>query len=354
MPRQYGLNNAPQYTSSPAIGPAGNLYYDTTTDRLYVSDGTIWAGLDMYKSIEGWTTCAYPTYVSHASFLHINDSNIMVNSIPKGTRFKITYGGTPYYGVVGSCASSASGAAANPLINVSLDATTDFFTYTAHGLVNGDQFWFPTSWNPTGVSANVGFWVVNATANTFQCVSAPTGAVVNFGTSRADCRIQTGTAVNLVPNGDYPLTRGAVVTLCEYSYAMSPPGYPGWFNYTIGQAANNNPLTWTGYSTVPSGVVYQFRVDGNMVTYAMRDTTLGTSNAVTTTMTLPVSAMTLANAQWVGFCRATDNGTGLATPAVLQIASAGTTVSVFKDSSGLAWTASGFKGIRGGMIQYPI
>jgi hypothetical protein len=40
--RDYGITNAAPYASAPAVGLAGDEYYNTTDKSLYVSDGTAW------------------------------------------------------------------------------------------------------------------------------------------------------------------------------------------------------------------------------------------------------------------------------------------------------------------------
>jgi hypothetical protein len=40
--RAYGITNAVPYASAPAVGAAGDTYWNTTTKVLYVSDGTAW------------------------------------------------------------------------------------------------------------------------------------------------------------------------------------------------------------------------------------------------------------------------------------------------------------------------
>jgi hypothetical protein len=42
MPREYGISNAVPYSTAPAVGVAGDMYYDSTTKALYISDGTAW------------------------------------------------------------------------------------------------------------------------------------------------------------------------------------------------------------------------------------------------------------------------------------------------------------------------
>jgi hypothetical protein len=40
--RAYGITNAAPYASAPAVGAAGDTYWNTTTKISYVSDGTAW------------------------------------------------------------------------------------------------------------------------------------------------------------------------------------------------------------------------------------------------------------------------------------------------------------------------
>jgi hypothetical protein len=42
MPRAFGITNAAPYASAPAVGVAGDTYWNTTTKVLSVSDGTAW------------------------------------------------------------------------------------------------------------------------------------------------------------------------------------------------------------------------------------------------------------------------------------------------------------------------
>jgi microcystin-dependent protein len=42
MPRSFGTTNSAPYASAPAVGPAGDTYFNTTNKILYVSDGTTW------------------------------------------------------------------------------------------------------------------------------------------------------------------------------------------------------------------------------------------------------------------------------------------------------------------------
>jgi len=42
MPRTFGTTNLAPYSAAPAVGPAGDAYYNTAEKVLYLSDGTAW------------------------------------------------------------------------------------------------------------------------------------------------------------------------------------------------------------------------------------------------------------------------------------------------------------------------
>jgi hypothetical protein len=60
--RDYGTTNALPYASAPAVGAAGDTYWNTTTKVLYVSDGTAWiaAGPGVGGPAGGDLTGTYP------------------------------------------------------------------------------------------------------------------------------------------------------------------------------------------------------------------------------------------------------------------------------------------------------
>jgi hypothetical protein len=41
-PRSYGVSNSAPYATAPAVGSAGDTYFNTTNKTLYISDGTAW------------------------------------------------------------------------------------------------------------------------------------------------------------------------------------------------------------------------------------------------------------------------------------------------------------------------
>jgi hypothetical protein len=42
MPRSFGITNSAPYASAPTVGAAGDMYWNSATKVLYVSDGTTW------------------------------------------------------------------------------------------------------------------------------------------------------------------------------------------------------------------------------------------------------------------------------------------------------------------------
>lgn len=70
----------------------------------------------------------------------------------------------------------------------------------------------------------------------------------------------------------------------------------------------------------------------------------GTSNATTTSFTLPVACAVLMEAT---NCRAQDNSVFLANPALMQVGSGSNVFSFYSSLAGAGWTASGTKYISG-------
>lgn len=98
-----------------------------------------------------------------------------------------------------------------------------------------------------------------------------------------------------------------------------------------------------GYSAIPGNVLYQYKVIDELVYLNMRELTNGTSNSTGTTYTLPFTCLTLTNLEFQQSAQMLDNGAFLASTALVQVLSNGTTVNCFKDYSGAFWTTSGGK-----------
>ena len=97
--------------------------------------------------------------------------------------------------------------------------------------------------------------------------------------------------------------------------------------------ASNIPTAWTtwvptftGFSADPAGGIYNYRTVGNEIEIEVVMPNNGTSNATGFTMTLPVTAATIANMEWVGYANCANNGAIVNTPCPSVIASAGTII----------------------------
>jgi hypothetical protein len=51
--RDFGTTNALPYASAPAVGLAGDTYWNTTEQTLYVSNGTAWVRLVLWRRRTG-------------------------------------------------------------------------------------------------------------------------------------------------------------------------------------------------------------------------------------------------------------------------------------------------------------
>lgn len=141
----------------------------------------------------------------------------------------------------------------------------------------------------------------------------------------------TNTTVTVTGGTDYTLAN-ATITLPYYSYQANPQGYPGWFNYTV---------TWGGFSSDPTSVTSKFSVVGRMCHVQILPTGVGTSNSQSTTISLPIAAVTRQDGIPGGMAQ--DNGTSQTTTAVVNVAAASATASVYPAPNQGNWTNSGNK-----------
>lgn len=112
----------------------------------------------------------------------------------------------------------------------------------------------------------------------------------------------------------------------------------------------------TGYSSVPTNTIYQYKIIGKNLYYIIREGATGTSNLTSISMTAPFTAATLTNAIWTSQGNGTDNSVNLTSPVLSRIASASGTLDFYKDVSPAltAWTGSGTKRIAYLEGRYPI
>jgi len=165
-----------------------------------------------------------------------------------------------------------------------------------------------------------------------------TQTTVKYGVVASSSHSAGTTTVTPAVNTDYVLANAAI-SVNSYSYVANPQGYPGWFTWAP---------TVVGFTT-PTVSRARFCVIGRDCHIACNVS--GTSNATTLTITLPItaSATALALSAWQG----RDNGATLAASASAQIVANATTVQLFKDWTGAAWTAALAK-FAVGDIRYEI
>ncbi len=125
----------------------------------------------------------------------------------------------------------------------------------------------------------------------------------------------------------------SAISAISFSKSVSPAGFSPTFDYST---------THTGFSANPT-YLYKYRIVGNRCTIDYVATANGTSNANTYTVTLPVTAATIASFVWQETGVGYDNGVYEGN-ILVNIGSAGTTAALTRASGATAWTTSGSKG----------
>lgn len=188
--------------------------------------------------------------------------------------------------------------------------------------------------NYTGrIGKNNPIKLTQATIKYFNILSAPT---YDSGTDY--------TTLQLVPNDDYSVANAAI-SAPHYSKTQIPQGFPAIFNWSP---------EITGFSSNPTGGIYQYSICSGVCELFMRQPNAGVSNAGTLTLSLPIAAVVKAGAGWAAPCVVMDGGTVQSAPGVLFVGSGGTTLSTFKNYALNAFTTSGNKCIPYGAMRYPI
>jgi len=141
------------------------------------------------------------------------------------------------------------------------------------------------------------------------------------------------TTVTIAQNTDYTFANAAA-TDPYYSGEQNPVGFPHWFNYAP---------TYGGFSTPPSSTISRFRIEGRTVFVHESENGVGTSNATTFTISLPVQAKTQANSYWMGACGFVTGGTPLTGACRWSVSTGGTTVSIYANMASAAFSGSGDK-----------
>jgi len=113
---------------------------------------------------------------------------------------------------------------------------------------------------------------------------------------------------------------------------------------------NGSPGTWsdwsttfTGFSVVPTSVVFRYVIEGKTCRYWFTMGGNGTSNANTFTMTMPFAAKSAGANQFNLLPTVVDNGSVKTTPGRIQFTAGSNIATLGVDAGGNAWTSSGGK-----------
>lgn len=150
------------------------------------------------------------------------------------------------------------------------------------------------------------------------------------------------TTLTLVGDAGTPIGTSAISNV-YYSNSFTPEGYPPLFSWSP---------TLTGFSSNPSGNYY-YNVKDSEVFAIIDQSSDGTSNATSFTISLPVDMNTDFNEQRGLISTLRDSGTLQATPGMWLISgTAPSTMRLYKDSTQAPWTNTGVKFVKSGAFQY--
>lgn len=176
-------------------------------------------------------------------------------------------------------------------------------------------------------------------------------------TNEKYCAISTIT--NASSNDNYEnIGRFAATLSASASYNWSVPTYTP-ANLIQRPMFQTRVLIWTptitGYSANPTSATYFYRLIGSTVFINMREAANGTSNATTTTYTLPFTITDHGSTVVLSLAKITDNGTAQTSPGMVLSSNAPTnSLSVYKDFNQGAWTNSGGKRIGATSFTYEV
>ena len=239
-------------------------------------------------------------------------------------------------------------------ITVDEDSTNTFTNKTMD--FNNNTFTnFPTS-STDGWTTVSDTWTY-ASASTFTIAGVDRTSVYTAGTRLkftqtttkyavvVSSSFSTNTTVTIAVNTDYTIANAAI-TSPYYSYQAKPQGYPSFFNYTPTYAGfSANPTTGTAFFSVNGGICHVFHTES----------AAGTSNATSFTITTPFPPNASVATNGVsGLGQGTDNGSNLTSTISIYCTGGSTTLTLFKDVGGTAWTNTGNKRATNISIFYPI
>lgn len=120
---------------------------------------------------------------------------------------------------------------------------------------------------------------------------------------------------------------------------------------SIGQWRAWTP-TFTGFSADPTAVTSRYSLNGKLCTIYL-DSTAGTSNATTFTITLPFAAANTSSQSFSGLMVSNNSG-ATTSPGLIRTRANSNVADLYLNSSAAAWTGSGTKNARIGSFTYEI
>jgi hypothetical protein len=138
------------------------------------------------------------------------------------------------------------------------------------------------------------------------------------------------TTVTINGGSDYTLANAAIAAPL-YSKELTPAGFPTWFNYVP---------TLVGWSATPSITAARFMLLGSSCRFSITTGT-GTANAGSKTVSLPVTAATVAGHTWSGSTGTVNTGNGGTTPGRIQISSAAVVANLYLNWDNVNLASSG-------------
>jgi hypothetical protein len=164
----------------------------------------------------------------------------------------------------------ANGSSVTVYTAVSTSVAADTFTRTAHGFVNGDSVELSAIVATTGVSAGPTYYVVGATANTFQVAITPGGAAINLTGADGTATV-TGIAAAALTANNTAFTNAWAAARAAQGMLYIPPG-----NYAIGPGILATTTDDAGITGDDLGTTFLWLVDttntGTCISQSVTDT----------------------------------------------------------------------------------
>lgn len=147
------------------------------------------------------------------------------------------------------------------------------------------------------------------------------------------------TVLTIAVNDDYTVANAAISDI-YVSHAENPIGWPAYFTFSTVHG---------GYSSAPTGKL-KYNIQGNRFICDYADSSGGTSNATTTTFTVPVApAASISNLLHISY---KNNGSNSSSVGHLQCTAGNTTISAYTSFYQGAWTNANGKDLYFSNLQF--